>query len=216
MCKDMQDPKYDTSQRWTCASNCLVKRIRSNCLPYRSPNWLTSSVLQSVRDSEQLQQLLDKGRTLKASENEETFSQEVDNESSWVFRRYSSFHNRFTNDNPSFSGGYQNDGQCAVNSLRTIASQSTSPILQHITYTRFDNLYLDMNGIIHNCIPLHVSDWQVGTHKDDQGPSHKIPEEKMFLAIFAYIEHLYGKIKPKKLFFMAVDGSLLPLFATDK
>jgi 5'-3' exoribonuclease 1 len=38
------------------------------------------------------------------------------------------------------------------------------------------------------------------------GPSHKIPEEKMFLAIFNYIEHLYGKIKPKKLFFMAVDG----------
>jgi len=28
----------------------------------------------------------------------------------------------------------------------------------------------------------------------------------MFLAIFNYIEHLYGKIKPKKLFFMAVDG----------
>jgi 5'-3' exoribonuclease 1 len=29
----------------------------------------------------------------------------------------------------------------------------------------------------------------------------------MFLAIFNYIEHLYGKIKPKKLFFMAVDGN---------
>lgn len=41
------------------------------------------------------------------------------------------------------------------------------------------------------------------------GPGHKIPEEKMFLAIFNYIEHLYGKIKPKKLFFMAVDGSTL-------
>lgn len=39
------------------------------------------------------------------------------------------------------------------------------------------------------------------------GPTHKIPQEKMFLAIFNYIEHLYGKIKPKKLFFMAVDGA---------
>jgi 5'-3' exoribonuclease 1 len=48
-----------------------------------------------------------------------------------------------------------------------------------------------------------------GTHKDDMGASHKIPEEKMFLAIFSYIEHLYGKIKPKKLFFMAVDGKSL-------
>ena len=45
-----------------------------------------------------------------------------------------------------------------------------------------------------------------GTHKDEMGPTHKIPQEKMFLAIFNYIEHLYGKIKPKKLFFMAVDG----------
>jgi 5'-3' exonuclease len=42
------------------------------------------------------------------------------------------------------------------------------------------------------------------------GPGHKIPEEKMFLAIFNYIEHLYGKIKPKKLFFMAVDGNTPP------
>src|SRR5271155_5951495 len=49
-----------------------------------------------------------------------------------------------------------------------------------------------------------------GTHKDEMGPSHKIPEEKMFLAIFNYIEHLYGKIKPKKLFFMAVDGMHVP------
>lgn len=46
-----------------------------------------------------------------------------------------------------------------------------------------------------------------GTHKDEMGPTHKIPQEKMFLAIFNYIEHLYGKIKPKKLFFMAVDGT---------
>lgn len=28
----------------------------------------------------------------------------------------------------------------------------------------------------------------------------------MFIAIFNYIEHLFGKIKPKKLFFMAIDG----------
>lgn len=28
----------------------------------------------------------------------------------------------------------------------------------------------------------------------------------MFMAIFNYIEHLFGKIRPKKLFFMAIDG----------
>ncbi|MCJ1352989.1 MAG: hypothetical protein MMC33_002973 [Icmadophila ericetorum] len=59
----------------------------------------------------------------------------------------------------------------------------------------FDCLYLDMNGIIHNC-----------THKDSDSPTFRLSEDKMFLAIFAYIEHLYSKIKPKQLFFMAIDG----------
>src|SRR6201996_3871826 len=59
----------------------------------------------------------------------------------------------------------------------------------------FDCLYLDMNGIIHNC-----------THKDSDSPQFRMTEDKMFIAIFNYIEHLFGKIKPKKLFFMAIDG----------
>ncbi|KAJ6256625.1 hypothetical protein Dda_8490 [Drechslerella dactyloides] len=59
----------------------------------------------------------------------------------------------------------------------------------------FDALYLDMNGIIHNC-----------THKDSDSPTFRMTEETMFIAIFNYIEHLFGKIKPKKLFFMAIDG----------
>lgn len=59
----------------------------------------------------------------------------------------------------------------------------------------FDNLYLDMNGIIHNC-----------THNDSDSASFRMTEDKMFIAIFNYIEHLFGKIQPKKLFFMAIDG----------
>ena len=59
----------------------------------------------------------------------------------------------------------------------------------------FDCLYLDMNGIIHNC-----------THKDSDSATFRMTEDKMFIAIFNYIEHLFGKIKPKKLFFMAIDG----------
>jgi len=31
-------------------------------------------------------------------------------------------------------------------------------------------------------------------------------EEQIYTAIFAYVDLLFGKIKPKKLFFMAVDG----------
>ncbi|KAH8652315.1 XRN 5'-3' exonuclease N-terminus-domain-containing protein [Xylariales sp. PMI_506] len=59
----------------------------------------------------------------------------------------------------------------------------------------FDNLYLDMNGIIHNC-----------THKDGDDATFRLSEQEMFIRIFNYIEHLFGKIKPQKLFFMAIDG----------
>ncbi|KAL9100965.1 MAG: hypothetical protein Q9163_003729 [Psora crenata] len=49
----------------------------------------------------------------------------------------------------------------------------------------FDNLYLDMNS---------------------DSPTFRMTEDKMFIDIFNYIEHLFGKIQPKKLFFMAIDG----------
>lgn len=59
----------------------------------------------------------------------------------------------------------------------------------------FDCLYLDMNGIIHNC-----------THSNSDSPTFRMTEETMFMQIFNYIEHLFGKIRPKQLFFMAIDG----------
>jgi 5'-3' exoribonuclease 1 len=70
-----------------------------------------------------------------------------------------------------------------------------SQVIAENRIPEFDCLYLDMNGIIHNC-----------THKDSDSPTFRITEDQMFIAIFNYIEHLYGKIKPKQLFFMAVDG----------
>ncbi|QPG74944.1 hypothetical protein FOA43_002282 [Brettanomyces nanus] len=58
----------------------------------------------------------------------------------------------------------------------------------------FDNLYLDMNSILHNC-----------THTNDGTIIH-LSEEQMFGAIFAYIDHLFNTIRPKKVFYMAIDG----------
>jgi 5'-3' exoribonuclease 1 len=53
-----------------------------------------------------------------------------------------------------------------------------------------------MNGIIHNC-----------THDNDASATKaRLSEEEMFIKIFNYIEHLFGKIKPQKMFFMAIDG----------
>ncbi|XP_054727908.1 5'-3' exoribonuclease 1 isoform X2 [Anastrepha obliqua] len=59
----------------------------------------------------------------------------------------------------------------------------------------FDNLYLDMNGIIHTC-----------SHPDDSNFHFTITEENIFKEIFNYIDKLFFLIKPQKLFFMAVDG----------
>lgn len=59
-----------------------------------------------------------------------------------------------------------------------------------------DALYLDMNGIIHNC-----------THGND--PGSKLTEEEMVLRIFQYLDKLFSIVQPQKLLFMAVDGECL-------
>lgn len=57
----------------------------------------------------------------------------------------------------------------------------------------YDNLYLDMNGIIHCC-----------SHpQDKQAPACN---GEIFLHLFYYIDRLFDIIEPKKLLFMAIDG----------
>ena len=57
-----------------------------------------------------------------------------------------------------------------------------------------DNLYLDMNGIIHNC-----------THGNT--PGQKLTEAEMIAKIFTYLDKLFQVVKPQKLLFMAIDGA---------
>ena len=61
----------------------------------------------------------------------------------------------------------------------------------------FDNLYLDMNGIIHAC-----------SHPNDNDTTAKaLTFREMIQGMFAYIDRIVSEIvKPKKLLFMAIDG----------
>jgi 5'-3' exoribonuclease 2 len=57
----------------------------------------------------------------------------------------------------------------------------------------FDNMYLDMNGIIHPCC------------RPEDGPAPE-DEEHMYENIFLYLDRLVRIIRPKKLLYMAIDG----------
>ena len=57
----------------------------------------------------------------------------------------------------------------------------------------FDNLYLDMNGIVHPC-----------SHPEDRpAPSS---QEEMMIAVFEYTDRVVKMVRPRKLLMIAVDG----------
>lgn len=53
---------------------------------------------------------------------------------------------------------------------------------------------------------VEPSNNRIGTHPNDGDAHFRLSEEQMFTSIFAYVDLLFGKIKPRKLFFIAVDG----------
>jgi len=58
-----------------------------------------------------------------------------------------------------------------------------------------DNLYLDMNGIIHPC-----------THGNNQDEIVLLDETAMLKKIFLYVDRLYKLVQPSQVLYLAVDG----------
>ncbi|RDA89663.1 hypothetical protein CP533_5492 [Ophiocordyceps camponoti-saundersi (nom. inval.)] len=57
----------------------------------------------------------------------------------------------------------------------------------------FDNLYLDMNGIVHPC-----------SHPEDRPAP--LDEEEMMLEVFKYTDRVVNMVRPRKILMIAVDG----------
>lgn len=62
----------------------------------------------------------------------------------------------------------------------------------------FDNLYLDMNGIVHPC-----------SHPEDRPPPKD--EEEMMVEIFKYTDRVVNMVRPRKLLMIAVGKSSDPI-----
>ncbi|KKM16239.1 hypothetical protein LCGC14_1687840 [marine sediment metagenome] len=75
-----------------------------------------------------------------------------------------------------------------------------------------DNLYLDANGIIHNCahaVYFKPEKLRLSRGKDKTPPPAPTPaqtEYKLFQAITKYMDQLLKFVKPRRLFYIAIDG----------
>jgi 5'-3' exoribonuclease 2 len=57
----------------------------------------------------------------------------------------------------------------------------------------YDNLYVDMNGLIHPC-----------SHPEDRDAP--LTEEDMYVNVTKYLDRLFAAVRPRRVLFLAIDG----------
>lgn len=71
---------------------------------------------------------------------------------------------------------------------------------------RIDNLYLDMNGIVHNCARSSAGNGGIDSKRYASTATLPKTNQEIFLDVFKYIDNVVTLIPPEKLLFLAIDG----------
>jgi 5'-3' exoribonuclease 1 len=87
----------------------------------------------------------------------------------------------------------------SVSSLCSDLALGSAISLVKLTFCFADNLYLDLNGIVHNCI--HGND-----PKRHERISRNNDLEEVWASVMQAIDELIHTIKPQKVLLLAVDG----------